>query len=169
MTCNLKYDLLVQFICLIGFYYLATSLFKKKKDDIIANQIVASFFFLIHYAFLDAMSGAVTSLIIMVRNVLFHKFKNQKLLSKIFYIVFIVSGIIFFDEWYSVLPIIGSIIYTHLMTKNKSKVLVGNVINASSWCLYNILAGSYAGVLTEGTVLIMALISIGRRKKSKTI
>lgn len=166
MTCDLKYILLVQFIGFVAFFYLVTSVFRKKKEDVLAYQIIASFFFTVHYLFLDAMSGAISSIIVMLRNFGFYKFdKHPNIVAVIIILAFLLTSIITYDGIYSLFPIFGGIIYTLYMRGTKKDLLVGGIYNAASWGIYNLLAGSYVGVFTEVTVMFSNILALYKNKR----
>lgn len=165
MTCNIKYDLMVQFIGLIAFYFLVSSNFKKSKKRIIASQMIANFFFSVHYLFLDAYSGALTSFVIMIRNLCFYEIKKPKYLAIPFCLIFIILGIFTFKEWYSILPIIGACILTLSATKTKKVLIKGGIVNASCWLVFNIFSKSYAGMLTESVFIVTSVIALTKIKR----
>lgn len=159
-------NLITQVVGLIAFIFLTISFTKKNKKEIIKYQIASSSIFTLHYILLNAVGGIVTSLIILFRNILYYKCPSkQKKLSNICIILFIISGIIFFDVWYTLIPMIGGSVNTFLMTKGKKQVLIGGMVNSASWFTYNILAGSYIGVITESIIILTTLKNIKKTHK----
>ena len=75
-------------------------------------------------------------------------------------------GIITFKEWYSIIPVMGASIYTYNMSSTKKRVLQGGLINAGSWAIYNILAGSYVGALAESLVFLANFKALYIKKSS---
>ena len=168
MTCDLKYMLLVQFVGFIAFFYLATSVFRKKKEDVLAYQTIASFFFTVHFLFLDAMSGAISSIIVMLRNFGFYKFdKHPNIVAVIIILAFLLTSILTYDGIYSLLPTFGGILYTLYMRGSKKDLLVGGIYNAASWAIYNFIAGSYVGVFTEVTVMFSNILALYKNKRKR--
>lgn len=160
--------ILVQLIAFVAFLFLISSYKEKRKKGILFKQFISGLFYSLHYALLGARSGFVNSIIISIRNITFSKVrKNQKKLSKIFIALFIIMGIITFKEWYSIIPIIGASIYTYNMSGTKKRVLQGGLINAGSWAIYNILAGSYVGALAESLVFLANFKALYIKKKEK--
>ncbi len=142
MTCDLKYILLVQFIGFVAFFYLATSVFGKKKEDVLAYQTIAS-------------------LIVMLRNFGFYKFdKHPNIVAAVMILAFLLTSILTYDGIYSLLPTFGGILYTLYMRGSKKDLLVGGIYNAASWGIYNLLAGSYVGVFTEVTVMFSNILAL---------
>lgn len=158
--------IVTQLVGLVAFIILATSFTKKSKKRIIKYQILASTIFTLHYILLNAVGGIISSIIILLRNILFYKYgKHQKKLSYLITGLFIISGIIFYDYWYSFIPIVGASICTLLMSKKKRQVLVGGIINSSGWVVYNAIAGSYIGIITESIVILTSYKSLKKMKK----
>ena len=160
--------ILVQSIAFVAFLFLISSYKEKRKKGILYKQFISGVFFSLHYALLGARSGFVNSIIISLRNIIFSKVrKNQKKLSKIFIAIFIIMGIITFKEWYSIIPVMGASIYTYNMSSTKKRVLQGGLINAGSWAIYNILAGSYVGAVAESLVFMANFKALYINKASK--
>jgi hypothetical protein len=52
------------------------------------------------------------------------------------------------------------------MSGTKKRVLQGGLINAGSWAIYNILAGSYVGALAESLVFLANFKALYIKKSS---
>ena len=164
------YDILIQLIAVVGLVLLISSFFYKKMNSIILLQSVAVSFFLVHYALLGALSGAVTSFIMIVRHILMYKLECDKLLSYIFIGVFLVTGLLFCQSVMSFLPFIGAMIYTSQMPYTKKRLIYGSFLNIGCWLTYNTFVGSYAGMITASCLCIgniMALLKMNEKKKAK--
>ena len=149
MTCDLKYILLVQFIGFVAFFYLATSVFGKKKEDVLAYQ-------------------TISSIIVMLRNFGFYKFdKHPNIVAAVMILAFLLTSILTYDGIYSLLPTFGGILYTLYMRGSKKDLLVGGIYNAASWGIYNLLAGSYVGVFTEVTVMFSNILALYKNKRKR--
>ncbi len=146
--------ILIQGIGLLGtlFYFLSYQ-FKDNKT-LFRVQFLAYFCYTIHYFLLGAATGAFSYIVNLLRS-LFLSVDNEKLNGKTMGVLLcllqIIAGIMTWNGWISVLPIIANIATTiagysfHFSNIRKA----GIFINSPLWMLYNILVGSFAGILDE--------------------
>ena len=150
----------IQLIGLIAFCILVLSFYKKEPATILTYQITANFAYSVHYFLLGGLTGAFISFINIIRNIAFIKSKT-KILVPIFIILYLTVTIIFYEDIYSLLPMIATTVYLIFMPLNKKKyLLIGEIISASLWLLYSIFVLSYSGIITESILIISNTIQL---------
>ncbi len=154
--------LYIQLIGILAFCLLVLSYYKKSTASILIYQIVSNFAYAVHYFLLGALSGAYSSIVSIFRNILFMKFKNHKIFITIFIeLLYLAIAYIFFENIYSIIPIIGTSIYLISMNFDTRKsLLIGGIFNSISWMTYAIFVSSYAGIVTEAIIVISNVIQL---------
>ena len=154
-----------------GFIYalfLAISNFGQTPKQILLLQTVSFFFKSIHYYLLGGLSGFLTSIISMIRNITFAKLKSNKIWTILFILVYIIIGVFTFSTLGSIFPIIATIFYTIIVSKNNPLYLrIGMLITSVLWFFYNIYIISYAGIITQIVIIIFNVIAIIKLDKKK--
>lgn len=149
---------------ILGFIYalfLILSNFGKSTKQILFLQTISFFFKTLHYYLLGGISGFLTSLISMIRNIIFYKIKESKIWIVFFIIIYIIIGIITLKSIYALLPVFATIIYTLIINYNNPKYLrYGIFITSLTWLIYNIYIISYSGIIIQIIMLISNIIAI---------
>lgn len=149
---------------ILGFIYalfLILSNFGKSTKQILFLQTISFFFKTLHYYLLGGISGFLTSLISMIRNIIFYKIKESKIWVVFFIIIYIIIGIITLKSIYTLLPVFATIIYTLIINYNNPKYLrYGIFITSLTWLIYNIYIISYSGIIIQIIMLISNIIAI---------
>ena len=155
----------IQLIGLLAFCILVLSFYKKEPTTILTYQITANFAYSVHYFLLGGLTGAFISFINIIRNIAFIKFNNKRIIVPIFILAYFIVTIIFYENIYSLLPMIATTAYLIFMPLNKKKyLLIGEIIGASLWLLYSIFVLSYSGMITESILIISNIIQLTRLK-----
>ncbi len=160
----------IQLIGILAFCVMVLSFYKKNPKTIVAYQIVSNFAYTVHYFLLGALSGAFISFIGIFRNIAVIKVeKHKKLLVSIVIALYLLVTIVFYENIYSLFPLIANSIYLMTMVKgSKKSLLIGGIISPIMWGSYAIFVGSYASVITETILLISNTIQIVKLlKKSR--
>lgn len=145
----------IQLIGLLGFCILVLSFYKKETVTILMYQITSNFAYTVHYFLLGALSGAFCSLIGMIRNIIFIKFNNKKIIIPIILSLYILVTLIFYEGIYSLLPMVANSTYMIFMSfKTKKSLLIGALINSILWIIYSIFVSSYVSIVTEAILII---------------
>ena len=78
----------------------------------------------------------------------------------------IVSALFTWDGWISILPVVGTVSGTiGCWTNNAGKIRAVNLcVNSPGMMLYDVLVGSWGGVLNEGMTMLSIIISIARQE-----
>ncbi|MBQ6992110.1 MAG: YgjV family protein [Clostridia bacterium] len=84
----------------------------------------------------------------------------------IFTVLTIISSIFSWQDIYSIIPLIVTVIHTYGLWQNNVKILKGTVgIAGLGWAIYDIIVMAYVGAVQEVLQLISAIIAIIRLKK----
>ena len=103
----------------------------------------------------------MTSIVSMIRNIIFTKIKSNKMWTIIFILIYLVIGFLTYTTFGTLLPIIATIFYTIIVNKNNPSYLRwGMFITSVIWLLYNIYIISYGGIITQVVILVSNIIAI---------
>lgn len=144
----------------------------KTKEKILLCQIIANILIAIQYFLLNALTGAVVSIINVVRCIIFYFYKKKNMKPSIifliiFIIIAIISGIFTWQSIYSIIPIIAAIIFTYgLWQDNVTITKICTGITAANWSIYNLIVAAYAGAIQSIAECISSIIAIIRNKKN---
>ena len=157
----------IQMIGLLAFCLLVLSFYKKNTATILLYQTASNFIYFIHYFLLGGMTGAYISLLSMIRNIVFIQTKS-KIIIPIFIILYLIVTLVFYENIYSLLPMIANSVYLIAITFNTRKhLLIGELISATLWFIYSLFVLSYSGMITELILMIsneVQLITLNRKK-----
>ena len=157
--------LLIQGIGAIGYGTLALSYFKKQKNQILFMQIIAYIFFTIHYYLLSGITGAICNLIglfALITIYVFEKYniKNKLLVSAFFILLLLIINIMTFQNFFSIFPLIASIIVVISFLENDENAIRGiGVVAAVCWLISAIAYKSYVAIAFEVVTLIDVCIA----------
>ena len=161
----------IQLIGILGFCIVVLSFYKKETTTILMYQITSNFVYAVHYFLLGGLSGAFCCVIGMFRNLTLIKCDNKKIILPMFITIYSVITIIFYENIYSLLPMMANLSYLIGMTyKNKKVLLKGALVSSSCWIIYAIFVSSYVSIVTESILLISNAIQLIRmiNKQKKT-
>jgi hypothetical protein len=156
---------------LIGFIGLLISFISfqfNKRSKILLLQIVVQCLFIIHYALLGAWVGSIMNAISAVRTVIFHQretqsWANQRYWPIIFILIGLISGILTWKNYLSILPIIAMTFDTYASWSLKSKTIrFLYIVPRPMWFIYDLTVRSYPGLIGETSAFISVLIAILR-------
>lgn len=152
---------MAQFLGFIYAFFLIISNYGKTAKQILMLQTISFFFKTVHYYLLGGFSGFLTSLISMIRNLIFYKIKTSKIITILFIIIYLIIGFITLKSIYTLLPVFATITYTLIINKNNPKYLrYGTIITSITWLIYNIYIISYSGIIVQLITLITSIIAI---------
>ena len=151
----------IQLIGILGFCIVVLSFYKKETTTILMYQITSNFVYAVHYFLLGGLSGAFCCFIGMFRNLTLIKCNNKKIILPIFITIYSLITIIFYENIYSLLPMMANLSYLIGMTyKNKKILLKGALVSSTCWILYAIFVSSYVSIVTESILLISNTIQL---------
>ena len=159
----------IQLIGILAYLFWVLSYYRKSVKDILIFQTVANFIYGIHYLLLGALSGAYSSVISIIKNIVFLKYKgNKTVLAVIFAILYIIVAYLFYEGFHSLFPMFANCIFlVFLLKDDKFKLLVGEMICALIWLTYGIFINSYATIITEIIAFISSVIQLRKIKMTK--
>ena len=158
--------IIAQVLGFIAFVISLLAFHKNKKEKILGSMILSNIFDLIHYLLLGAYSGCITKLIAICRNIfVIFKDKNKVLSSNIFLYVFILvyimSGILTFENIWSIFPIVSALIYVVAIWKgNELTLKKAACFGYFLWLIYNILVLSISGIISNIVSICSLFIAI---------
>lgn len=165
-------QILAFIICAVsGISYLA-----KRKDTYLAQQLLVNVLYCGQYLLLGAFSGAISNVISLAKYVVFYinaknGRKNPKWQAVLFCIISLILGCLALKEWYTVIPIITSVVFTFAIWQDNPIVLRAIVIFCSVlWIIFNIAVGAYVSAVYSAIELVFAFTTmvkllVGRKAK----
>jgi Bacterial inner membrane protein. len=156
---------------MVGFIGAALLIFSyqcKSSKKLFAVQMSSNVVYMLHFFMIGAFSGSMNLVICFLRNFTLFNSKNKWLQHKLlmwFYIVLnIVTTILTWQDIFSILPCIGTIVMTFAMwTRNGKKIRLANLFaNQPAWLIYDIHSVSYSGILCDVFGLISVIIFFKR-------
>jgi hypothetical protein len=153
-----------QIVGLVGIVCSLLSFQQKERKHVMLFQMTASALFCIQLFMVGAITGGCVDSISFVRTAVFSqndkKWASSPIWLGVFIVAMIVTGILTWQDGWSILPIIGSILSTiALWMKKSSHIRVISLFVGPCWLVYNLIHGAYTGALNE--VLAMTSIVIG--------
>ncbi len=134
-----------------------------QKDDFTVKKLMllASLFWGIHFYLLGVYAGLVATVIWVIRLLLSVKFERSFKAFLSIVIITLISGYFTFDGFFSLIPIVTSILWAYsYFYLEKIKLRLAFILNSSLWMIYHISIGSVSGVTNEiftQTVLIATI------------
>ena len=158
-------DIMIQAIGFLGLLVNILAFQLKKHNHIVYGKMTSELIFSIQYIFLGAWTAAVLDFISVIRNLIFCKLvkKNRSTTPVIivFGIFVIVTGIVTFDGWGSLLPIAAKLLTTVSYGMKNEKLLRRITLpSCIMWTIYNFAVGSAAGAVADMLTLGSLLIAI---------
>ena len=147
----------------------------KTKEKIVMCSVLANIVVAIQFFLLNAVTGGVISIINAIRCIVFYIYKKKDLKPSIitliiFEIVAVVSGCISWQNIWSLIPILVTILYTYGLWQDNVKVIrITTGIVGGGWAIYDLIVRAYVGALQETSQLISAVISIYRNKNKEKV
>ena len=159
---------------IIGFIVLGITVISiqfKTKEKILMCQIIANVLVAIQYYLLNALTGGVIAVINVIRCIIFYDYKkkNKKpsiIFLGIYILIAIGSGILTWQNAFSIIPIIATIVFTYGLWQDNVKITrICTAITAGNWSIYNVIVKAYAGALQSVAECISAIIAMFRHRK----
>ena len=130
-------------------------------------QFASYLFYTMHLILLGAVTGGISYLLNMVRSFCLSSswdFAKSRKMCVILCILQVMAMLFTWSGWISILPVVANIASTiGGYTNNGQKIrIAGMFINSPLWIIYDIIVGSWAGILDEVVSEISMIISIIR-------
>lgn len=163
---NLKINIFAQVFGLIGLVFIVIAYQKKEKIDFLKFCNYQFVFTLIESILLGAMTGVFKIASGIIRNLVVALYitKNKqmpKYFNLLFILLVVVPSLFFINSWYSILPIISSIISTIVTCgKNYTILKIGGIIVQLLQITYSLCIGAYVGFIRQTVILIAIIIGL---------
>ena len=161
---------LAQVFGLIALLLTVISVHFRNKRDIVLCFVLANLVVAIQFFLLNAITGGIMSIINAVRCFVFYIYNKNNLKPSLiilflFETIAIVSGIISWQNIFSIIPIILATFYTYALWQDNVKLLrISTAIVGSGWAIYDLIVAAYTGVIQEVSQFISALVAIFKNK-----
>ena len=162
-------DEIIQAIGLIALAAGISSVQFKTRRGILMAQLFASGLWFAHFGFLGAFTGAFLNAIGVLRTASFHRFKQSRYAGAVFWSVMVIVllvGILTWNTAVSLLAISGMLLSTiALWQRDEQRIRWLLLANAPLWFGYDLLIGSYAGMVNEiffASSIVIALMRYRR-------
>ena len=139
----------------------------NRKKMLVFNAIY-NFLNGVHYALLNAITGAISSIITVLRNVIFYVFKKRVPVAVllVYFIIVILINLGSINSPISIIPVFLVMIYsTALYIGNLWGIKIAVIITCSLEIIYNIYVGAYVGIAACVIDIIFVIISMRKLKK----
>lgn len=150
------------FVIIQYLFFVLTYHTKTKKQILIFNTIACASSAL-SFMFLSAYSGSVMSLLAVLRNYLFYKQDEKKDINNLIIVLVILTllSIITYDGILSLMPSIGTLLYTISVWQSNRKIYrIFGIPIEISWLIYHIYVFSIFGIILETILFIAVVIGI---------
>lgn len=167
--------ILAQICGIIALILTVVSVQFKEKEKIMISMVLANIVVAIQYFLLNALTGAVISIINTIRCLIFYYYKKKDMKPSlivliIFEIIAVISGIITWQDMWSLIPIVVTVIYTYGLWQDNVKIIrISTGVVGAGWAIYNVVVKAYVGALQETAQLISAIIALYRNKNNKEV
>lgn len=160
---------IAQILTLIGWILFLISYYRDKIDELLYLQILACLLDTLSYILLGADAGLFICLIEAVKTYLYYKTNKDDIIFKGAIVIYIIIGIFTIKTWYSLLPVIASILDSYGCSKDSKTATIMGIISYTLWTIYDIIIMSYVGALTDIFVVIsnILVLTLGYKKIKK--
>ena len=144
----------------------------KSSKMVLVFQISVCAVFSIHYLLIGAMSGFALNVLCLVRNVTYY-FRGKWIIKDPFVTVFftVIMGVVGIFSWQgypSIFVIIGMMVNTVGMSFGDPQNMRKSILISSPLViLYDVLVGSYGGIVYETVVIVSSIVGIILSRKKK--
>lgn len=161
---------------LIGFIAVGLTLalyqFNSRRTMLIII-IVSSALYAVHFLLLGAPTGAIMNSLNIFRSLVFLRYAHKKRPIQIMYlfiVLFLMAGVLTWQGPLSLLPmtgmISGTIAYWQLKTKRIRRLAL---IASPCWLVYNVISGSYPGMVAELVSITSNIVAMYRFDSKKQL
>ncbi len=158
--------ILAQIFGLLGALSMLLSNWQKTKNKVLTFLIFDSLFYFNQYILLEAVSGAFTNIIGLLRTIIFkykdkYKIFQNNITLLLIITIYITIGMLTYSGITSIFPIVASILYSVVLWQNDvKKIRVGTAVMILSWLIYNLTVGAYLSAIVEAVLLISSITAI---------
>ncbi len=137
---------------------------QKERKKILMCKLCADVFWILHYFTLGATAGIIPNFVGIFRELIFvnrktKKWANTPLWVVLFIVVNFTLGILSYDEWYDIVPIIASAFVTiSLWIDNPRLMKLISVPVSMAFFTYDLFVLSYVGMINESIAIVSIII-----------
>ena len=159
--------ILIQAVGILGTILFFLSYQCKRNKNLFRIQFVSYLCYTVHLLMLGANTGGISYILNTVRSFCLgskNDFLKGKMMCLIICILQVLTLLFTWDGWWSILPVFANIAATiGGYTYNARKIrVVGIFVNSPLWIVYDIVVGSWAGIIDEIFSEASMIISIYR-------
>jgi len=157
----------IQAVGILGTILFFLSYQCKSNKNLFRVQFISYLCYTIHLLMLDAVTGGISYVLNTLRSFCLgskHTFLKGTRMCCIICMLQMITLVFTWDGWWSVLPVAANIAATiGGYTYNARKIrVVGIFVNSPLWIVYDIVVGSWAGILDEIVSEASMILSIYR-------
>ena len=133
---------------------------------------INNFFCSISYFCMNAITGGISALLALSRNILFYKYKEKVTIGAVlmYFLVIILFNISSINGFVSCIPALLVIIYTSaLYTKNTIYIKYACIITSLLEIIYDYVYGVYVGIIVCIIAAVLSTYSLIKIEKDKNI
>ena len=166
MDFNTIIIIIAQVFGIISWLLLLYSYTKEDIDDLLFIQILVCVFDVLSYLLLGADAGLLICFVELIKTILYYKTDKDRLIFRVGLIFYILISFLTVRAWYSILPVLGSVIDSFGVSKDSKSANICSIISNTLWTIYDILILSYIGALNDIVVIIcnISVLSLGYSK-----
>ena len=153
---------------LLSAIFIAVSVLKKNKADLIWWQILDVIFCILSNIALCTYAALTTNTLALIRNILAYKNKLTERLTWLLFALCIIVGIYANNRGIiGFFPIAASASYTIFMytTKNEQQMRWALISNLALWFVHDLYVQAYPSAITDVTLSVWTAIQVYRNKK----
>ena len=151
--------IIAQVLGIISWLLLLYSYTREDIDELLYVQIGVCLFDVLSYLLLGADAGLLICLVELIKTYLYYKTDLDKYIFYITFIVYALIGLLSFNAWYSILPVLGSILDSFGSSRDSKTANICSIISNTLWTIYDILILSYIGAFND-IVVVLCNISV---------
>lgn len=165
--------LFIQSLAIFGLLIWASSYHFKKRKSILLVQLASFIFWILHFIFLEAYTGAALAGVAALRLAIFSFKKksnwiNNPLTLGIFIGALIISTVLTFSTFWGIFALAGGIFATVASWQyDQNKIRKLFIPSHACWIVYDLLVGSYGGAISETILGISTIVSLLRKDLNK--
>jgi len=155
---------IIQTIGILALVFFSISLQKKNRSSILKFHIVSTLLYAVHFFLLGAFTAVAMVLLNGLKSYVFlfktkYAWVDHKIVLYIFFALFIAAGFIFWEGYHSLLLIIALCLVTLSHWQKDTKKLRGIFfLTPPLWIVYDVIVGSYAGIVSELVLMFSNLL-----------
>ena len=160
-------NIAAQAVGLVGIMCSLISFQQKERKWVLVFQMTASAMFCLQLFMVGAITGGCIDSISFVRTAVFSqndkKWASSPVWLWVFIAAMIATGILTWQDGWSILPIIGSVLSTiALWMKKPRNIRMISLFVGPCWLVYNLIHGAYTGAVNEALAMTSIIIGMIR-------